>query len=86
LQALQENRERTDAAELHYRDHLWDVQILEHAVFEHRESGESVKKTIAMNAISRPELCHNNQSGVGVRVKASRMAHFFQALARQYLC
>jgi len=83
---LQENRDRTDAAELHYFEHIWDVQILEHAAFEHREANESMKMISAVSAASRPELNHSNAPQVGARVKGLRKAKFFQALSRQYLC
>ena len=86
FQALQENRDRTDSAELHYFDHIWDVQILEQAATEHLEAGETVKMTAAISAASRPELNHSNAPQVGARVKASRKAKFFQAMSRQYLC
>nr|CAB3266012.1 integrator complex subunit 8-like [Phallusia mammillata] len=86
FKALQENRECCDAVEYHLSEHIWNVQILEHATFERRESGENGKKSILMSAISRPELNHNNPPKVGARVKQFRMCRFFQAMSRQYLC
>ncbi|XP_076815986.1 integrator complex subunit 8-like isoform X1 [Clavelina lepadiformis] len=86
FKALQENRDRTDAAEVHYLEHIWDVQLLEHAAFEHRESGESLKKVVAVSASTRPELNQNNEPRVGARAKACRKTRFFQTMARHYLC
>jgi len=83
---LQENRHRCDAAELHYTHHFWDVQLLEHAIYFHHESGEVGKKKAAIKAIALPELNHSNSSQVGERVQLLRTKHFFQSMVRQYLC
>lgn len=85
FKVLQENRKRSDAAELHYAAHVWDVQILEHAIFFHKESGEVGKRKAAVDAISRAELNQSNHPAVGERVQLIRAAHFFQALSRHYL-
>uniref|UniRef100_H2YCC0 INTS8 TPR repeats domain-containing protein n=1 Tax=Ciona savignyi TaxID=51511 RepID=H2YCC0_CIOSA len=86
FKALQCNRDLVDASDLHYLEHIWNIEILEHAAYEHKEAGESAKKSIAISALSRPELNHSNSPAVGARTRKFRKERFFQALARQYLC
>uniref|UniRef100_H2YCB8 INTS8 TPR repeats domain-containing protein n=1 Tax=Ciona savignyi TaxID=51511 RepID=H2YCB8_CIOSA len=85
FKALQCNRDLVDASDLHYLEHIWNIEILEHAAYEHKEAGESAKKSIAISALSRPELNHSNSPAVGARTRKFRKERFFQALARQYL-
>jgi integrator complex subunit 8 len=86
FKALQESRKRSDASELHYTDHIWDAQILEHAAHHHREAGEVGKKNIALSAVSRPQLNRHNLPAVSNRNKTFLKTRFLRTMALQYLC
>lgn len=85
FKALQESRDRSDAMETHYREHFWDVELLEYATFMHRDSGETAKKESALRALANPEINVCNTPKVLRQVQTAKSLRFFRALARQFL-
>lgn len=85
FKALQESRERADAMETHYREHFWDVELLEYATCMHRDSGETAKKESALRALANPEINVCNTPKVLRQVQTAKTRRFFRALARQFL-
>ncbi|XP_039263489.2 integrator complex subunit 8-like [Styela clava] len=85
FKALQESRERSDAMEVHYREHFWDVELLEYATCMHRDSVEVAKKESATRALANPDLNVCNTPKVLKEAQSFKSRRFFRSLARQFL-
>jgi len=84
--ALQENRSRCDDAPSHYRHHVHDMELLEHAHYFHHESGESGRlKALTSTALSRLHLNTGNYPSVRNRVAKLKTVLFFQHLMNKHM-